>query len=316
MKEEVQSPSVLLSIIVPVYNVEQYLAECLDSVYGIDSISYEVILVNDGSIDSSDKIIARYANQFADITKIVEKPNGGLSSARNAGFKVAVGKYILFVDSDDYIDPVAVTSMAVQAEKDQLDVAVGNFISFWNERGNSERVIDQPEAVLSMPIANGKQYLKALFENNYRKPNCWTKMVKRQLLINEDIHFIEGMLYEDVPWTFQLMVVADRVKAVSERIYYYRRRPNSIMTAPVNPKELSYLTVAQNVMNISLEHFKGVKVFNNYIVYRYWLHTVNTGKRDAKLIAKLLFSLNLSAKERIRCVVILLGISKFFRDRL
>ena len=93
-----------LSIVVPIYNVEQYLRECLDSLYKIDGIDYEVILVNDGSKDRSREIMEEFKQSYPERTVIVDKENGGLSSARNAGMRVAKGEYISFIDSDDFID--------------------------------------------------------------------------------------------------------------------------------------------------------------------------------------------------------------------
>ncbi|MGL5087873.1 MAG: glycosyltransferase family 2 protein [Cetobacterium sp.] len=93
-----------LTIIVPVYNVEKYLKDCLDSIYKINNIKYEVILVNDGSTDSSLNILKEYRSLYPKLTKIIDKENGGLSSARNAGIREARGEYLSFIDSDDIID--------------------------------------------------------------------------------------------------------------------------------------------------------------------------------------------------------------------
>lgn len=93
-----------LTFIVPVYNVESFLKECLDSIYSVENIDYEVILVNDGSTDGSLNILQEYRDKFPKITKVIDKENGGLSSARNAGIRDAKGEYLSFIDSDDIID--------------------------------------------------------------------------------------------------------------------------------------------------------------------------------------------------------------------
>ncbi|MGL6168669.1 MAG: glycosyltransferase, partial [Fusobacteriaceae bacterium] len=114
-----------LSIIVPIYNVEIYLRECLESLYKIKGIKKEIILVNDGSKDNSYKIIEEYKEKYPDITKVINKTNGGLSSARNSGLKEATGEYISFIDSDDFVDHLMFEEFFKLAIKDKVEVAVG-----------------------------------------------------------------------------------------------------------------------------------------------------------------------------------------------
>ena len=115
-----------LSIIVPIYNVEEYLAECLKSLYKISNLRYEVILVNDGSKDNSYQIMEEFKRLYPKQTVIVNKENGGLSSARNAGLKIAKGKYISFIDSDDFIDTDEFEKFVIEGIKSRVDIAVGN----------------------------------------------------------------------------------------------------------------------------------------------------------------------------------------------
>lgn len=123
----------LLSIVVPVYNVSSYLSRCLDSLLNqsIDSAAYEIIVVNDGSTDSSLNIAQRYAGNHPQIV-IVSQKNGGLSAARNSGVKVARGKYIQFVDSDDYLEPDVLNVLLEKMEREDLDVMHGENMNMWN----------------------------------------------------------------------------------------------------------------------------------------------------------------------------------------
>lgn len=123
-----------LSIIVPIYNVEDYLEECLESLYNIKNIELEIILVNDGSKDNSFKIMEKFKDMYPEKTVLINKENGGLSSARNAGMKAAVGEYISFIDSDDFIDVDEFERFFKEGQKDKLDVIVGNMRYYTPEK--------------------------------------------------------------------------------------------------------------------------------------------------------------------------------------
>ena len=115
-----------ISIIVPIYNVEEYLVECLKSIYKIENLRYEVILVNDGSKDKSYKIMEDFKALYPNQTVLINKENGGLSSARNTGLRVAKGRYVSFIDSDDFIDTVEFEKFVIKGIKSRVDIAVGN----------------------------------------------------------------------------------------------------------------------------------------------------------------------------------------------
>ena len=122
-----------VSVIVPVYNVEKYLAKCLDSLINQEFFNYEIIVVNDGSTDNSQEIIEEYAKRY-DIIKDVFKKNGGLSSARNYGLEKASGKYITFVDSDDYVDENMYLKMYEKAKSGNFDIVTSDINYVYNDR--------------------------------------------------------------------------------------------------------------------------------------------------------------------------------------
>ena len=128
-----ENKTIELSIIVPIYNVEKYLRQCLDSIYKIENIKKEIILVNDGTKDNSGEIINEYYKKYKEITKVIEQENSGLSSARNTGLKNAMGKYIYFIDSDDYLDNEKFEILFSNVNTKDLDILVGGLNFFYED---------------------------------------------------------------------------------------------------------------------------------------------------------------------------------------
>ncbi len=220
-----------LSIIVPIYNVEQYLHKCVDSLLNQDMDDYEIILVDDGSPDACPQICDEYAVAHKNI-RVVHRKNGGLSAARNSGFEIAQGEYIMFVDSDDYIEPSVLGGLLSQVEHDNLDVLRYNYQNV-NEQYEvflpyraAKRDVDYSESV-----TNGEDFL-----NNRLGPMCYAVMfvIRRELLAN--CIFKEGIYFEDVEWTPRMLLKAQRVASTSIIIYNYLWRTGSI-TLPTSPQK-------------------------------------------------------------------------------
>lgn len=204
----------MISIIIPVYNVEKYLERCVESVFAQTYSAYELILVDDGSTDGSGKICDRLAKRD-DRVRVIHKENGGLSSARNTGLKMSRGEYITFIDSDDVVHPCYLECL-LKAGK-HADISMGKL-----ERFSGETVsfadIDQNE---EPDLITGQETLGCFFEQkaevaNYVSACC--KLYKRELF--DGIVFPEGRLFEDEFTTYRLYYKADKV-AVSQNILYY-----------------------------------------------------------------------------------------------
>ncbi|MEG2437645.1 MAG: glycosyltransferase, partial [Cetobacterium sp.] len=228
-----------LTIIVPVYNVEQYLRECLDSIYQIKNIKYEVILVNDGSTDSSYKILEEYKNRYSEITKVVDKENGGLSSARNVGIKEAKGEYISFIDSDDIISPIEFEEFFKEGQKLDLDVMVGNM------RYLSDGKIGEPlfrsQDIKDFTVGKGTKFFLTLFDGN----KCFREEVvddiyKRDFICENKLYFHDNLIHEDSYFTPMVYLKAKRIKYIDIAFYYYRQRSGSIMSV-VTDKSINSL---------------------------------------------------------------------------
>lgn len=220
-----------LSIIVPIYGVEQYLHKCVESLLAQDYEDYEIVLVDDGSPDACPKICDEYAAAHENI-RVVHRENGGLSAARNSGIKVALGAYIMFVDSDDYIEPNVLKGLLEQVERDNLDVLRYNYknvndqYEIFHPNKDPKRDVDYSEFV-----TDGEDFL-----NNRLGPGCyaWQFVIKRELL--EDCIFKDGIYFEDTEWTPRMLLKAKRVASTSMIVYNYLWREGSI-TLPDNPQK-------------------------------------------------------------------------------
>ncbi len=212
----------LVSVIVPVYNVEKFLPDCLKSVIGQTYENLEIICVNDGSPDKCGDILQKFANKDKRIV-ILNKENGGLSSARNAGMKVAKGDFVFFLDSDDWIDKKCIESLVTTQLRTNADVVcVHDIIIYYSPKHTlNERIISgHTEGVFQITneILN-KMWVVA-----------WGKLFKRQQILDLDISFPEGCLYEDEYFHYVLLANLRKIAVSDEGSVFYRQRENSIMS--------------------------------------------------------------------------------------
>jgi glycosyltransferase involved in cell wall biosynthesis len=211
-----------ISVIIPVYNVEKYLRECLDSVIHQTMKDIEIICVNDGSTDGSSDILNRYSMKDERF-KIITQKNLGISVARNKGIESANGDYIAFIDSDDYLlNMDYYEKLYTACEKHNADIAVASII-----RGN-EKKSGYIYKVEEEKIAT--DYEKKLKICNIPESNfVWNKLYRRSKLLDSRIRFPEGYLYEDVFVTCKLLFCMDKLVSVPNVVYFYRKRRNSVI---------------------------------------------------------------------------------------
>lgn len=218
--------AIRLSIIVPVYNVEQYLVKCVDSLLdqGIDQSEYEIILVDDGSTDRSGRICDGFSSH--ENVLVIHQPNGGLSVARNAGMAVARGEYIQFVDSDDCVQHQVLRPLLDRAGTEDLDVLRFGY-QYYDEDGNITHPYKEEKVDVDMQddVVDGKLFLsRRLGMACY----AWQFIVKTALLREKGILFTPGILFEDVVWTPEVLLAAKRVSSSDIIVYNYLIRNNSI----------------------------------------------------------------------------------------
>ena len=227
----------MISIIVPVYNVEEYLEECLTSIQHQTFTDIEVILVNDGSTDRSKEICERFCQQDSRF-KLINQKNQGASVARNRGVKESIGEYIMFVDSDDVVKEniVEVLFFYMNSDVDIVECQI--------TRCKDELVENKPTSIMFKGEST-EAILKSI-EFKEVKFCAFTKLYRRELV--EKVPFLEGYIYEDVYTGMNYLKYIRKMVAVDLKGYYYRVRPNSIMTTSFSEKNLDIITVGNKLI--------------------------------------------------------------------
>lgn len=319
--------NLLLSIIIPVYNVEEYIEECVDSIVN-QSNKYknliEIILIDDGTRDNSGKICDAYEKKYSFI-KVFHKQNEGLSETRNYGLRKSSGKYVWFVDSDDYICENSLNKILTILGKDDIDIvlgdanvvdAVGNFTKKLIHRG-----------LISDNKYSGLETIKYQLEQekNYIVM-VWVGIYRRQFLIDNNLYFEKGLIHEDELWTPITLINASKIIYKNILIYNYRIRANSIMrdnkNSSIHVKTIIYVL---NKLNEYVDNFVNDKhtrnlikdniarrylyniVYWNFYKYPELYKTVNT---------KQIFLNSRTFKNKIRSVILLINrnlYSKIFK---
>ena len=238
----------MISVIIPVYNMQLYLKDCIDSVINQTYRDLEIICVNDGSTDNSLEILNRYT-QYDKRIKIISKDNGGLSSARNCGMNAASGEYIAFIDSDDFIAPDYYEKLYSCAVETDADIVASSVYNYYNENTikrsewvNFYTMLFQPKRLLVSP----KEKQCVIYACA-----CWNKLYKASLL--KDIRF-SNIYIEDVPFTFECVVKSNKIALVDNAILYYRQRADSIIKTICHTKRLFDIFDAYKVCDNVLQH--------------------------------------------------------------
>ena len=233
-----------VSVIVPIYNVEKYLEKCINSLLSQTLEDIQIILVNDGSKDNSGNIAKEYEKNNKNRIIYVEKENGGLSDARNYGLKYATGDFIAFLDSDDYIEKNAYEEMYNKAIEENADYVECDFI--W-EFPNKIRVDKQ------YPYKNKKEML------SFVRVVAWNKLIKRQLITDNNLEFPKGLRYEDVEFTYKLIPFINKFTYVDKPFIHYVQREGSIANVQ-NESTAEIFTVLDNV----IEFYKKNNIYEEY----------------------------------------------------
>lgn len=256
-----------LSIIVPVYNVEAYLEDCLASIERQTNRDFEVILVNDGSTDKSGEIAKKY-KQAWDNVKYIKQKNLGLSEARNTGLKHAEGEYILFIDSDDWIESNTVEILSdSMIDKPEVILFAGRK-KFESDKDRCEHF--GPAHALQ-GIKKGLEVFCFLRENKEYSTCVCLQCVKREFLECNKIKFYPGILHEDHLYTFEALVKANSVLVLTKEFYNYRIRDNSIMTTNGRYYEryVSWVKIFSELIKISNSNrsYRNNKIIHDYIMW-------------------------------------------------
>ena len=230
----------LISVIIPIYNVEKYIKQCIESVLKQTYKKIEIILVDDGSPDQCGEICDEYVKRDERI-RVIHKKNGGLSDARNKGLEMSSGEYVIFIDSDDYIAPTMIEKLFLACEKFDAQIATCFF-----ERVEGKHETREKQSELQLVTKRrygGKELLVSLYSttNSPIAFVAWNKLYKKDLFLSNNIRYPVGKYHEDTFTTYKLIYMSTYVVVINEILYFYRVRPESITTEAFTMKRLDCL---------------------------------------------------------------------------
>ena len=250
------------SIIVPIYNVELYLKKCLDSLINQNYNNYEIILINDGSTDNSESIIKEYSNKYPELIKSYKKKNGGLSSARNYGIKKASKEYLLFVDSDDYIEKNTLSILNEELNINKKDIIVFNYIAKYSDKEIKVNTFNNNINDLE------KKYILSI-------PSACNKLVKKEIFTKNKIEFPNGLYYEDLATMPLLINCTNNISFIDEYLYIYNSREDSITNKKKYNKKMDDIFKVCQILKDNLN-----KEYKDEVEYLYIEHLLrNAGLR-------------------------------------
>jgi glycosyltransferase involved in cell wall biosynthesis len=277
----------LISIIIPIYNVERYIRKCIDSVLYQTFKDIEIILVEDGSQDLCSLICDEYARHDNRI-KVIHKENGGASDARNKGVEAANGRYIMFVDSDDWIKENCLSDIAKIILETNVDIIIGHF-ELCKE---FEDGIDWEDKKLDSKRINNQNYSSVIEYLTYTSsiPVAWRYIFKRQLMIDNKIYFLRGICHEDLEWVPRLICSANSYWLYENPFYIYRIRAGSITTAKTIKNLKDKLIIIESLYKYFLQNndcakLKFLTMTMYWQIYPLYLNYFQLGY-DEKMIIK------------------------------
>lgn len=244
VSEDIFRKKIELSIIIPVYNIEKYIGECVKSILKIKNINYEILVINDGSPDNSQKIIDEYCKKDNRIKSFI-KENGGLSSARNYGLKKAQGEYIWFVDGDDLVVSSEFEKFFKKIKNLDLDIALANYNGFYDKSSIEIKRIEKFKELENLPVLIGKKYFDFSDNKNLFNVMVWKNIYRRNFLLEENISFEDRLIFEDELFSRIVINRAKRVKYFDYYIYLYRQNVEGSIMKNSNTKLINYYKVSK-----------------------------------------------------------------------
>lgn len=246
--------NIKVSVVIPVYNVEKYLRQCLNSVVNQTLTDIEIICINDGSTDGSLEILREYEQKDSRI-RLINKENEGISAARNQGIELAQGEYISFIDSDDWIEENYLEALYTAAKKYNSDIACSSIIRVTGKRRRKKLVYKTEEFTVDKDKKNE-------LTNAPISSYVWNKIYKRKPLLASGVKFPVGRVYEDVIWCIKAIYYLNGVVTVPDAIYYYRKNPTSIMSTKSEKNAKDYAQSEKEMLEFAKE--KNLKLLDGY----------------------------------------------------
>lgn len=312
--------SVLLSVIVPVYNVERYLPRCVDSILAQTYTNLEIILVDDGARDASGAICDGYAAKDSRV-RVIHKANGGLSSARNAGLDAARGEYLAFVDSDDWIERDAYAHMLSLAQKYGVKLVCGGRYDVSGETGRRQLGLCPPKE----ERITGTELAGRIFLWDGCDSSACDKLYHRSLF--RELRYPEGKICEDVPVTYRIALQAGQAALCDRPVYNYFHRPDSITTGAVSENSFHFSQHTARIYPFIREHYPEIEAQARFFRVRSLSHILllldqGTAEQRGRFLERyraarkalgshtwfILRSAYFGRKERMRDLLLILGL--------
>ncbi len=281
-----------ISVIIPVYNVEKYLTECLESVINQTYENIEIICINDGSTDNSLKILQEFSKKDNRI-KIISQENKGISEARNNGISVATGEYIYFIDSDDWIETNTLELLVNKIKQDNADIVECDILEHQNinKKPKYRNLKLKYKPLTNLKIYIGKPYSWKDIKNKIfdLRAYCWNKLYKTELIKNKI--FFEGRFNEDFLFTIEAFLTAKKIVYLRKNLHHYRKRENSLSNGGMKAQNINIdiqyckneiLKIKRLLEKLNLFEFYE-KEYNNFLIERLYInHKINSAalKKD------------------------------------
>lgn len=258
----------MISVIIPCYNIEDYIERCVLSVINSEYKQIEIIIVDDGSVDNSGKICDMLAEKYSNITVIHQK-NAGLSNARNTGTAAAEGEYISFVDGDDCISPNMYTFLISAMDKYNCDIVQCGYTEF-----RESVPITENNGISSdrFTVFDKNEAMRELVKNRIFNQTVWNKLYKREII--ENLSFAEGKYHEDEFFTWKAFYKSEKIAYTDMPLYYYFKRDNSIMGVGFSEKRLDALEAIKErtdffKLNLNSLYAESCKALAENCMYQY-----------------------------------------------
>ena len=315
----------LLSVIVPVYNTERYLTTCLESILDQIYSNIEVIVVDDGSTDESGKICDEIAKRDSRVT-VIHKDNAGLSSARNIGIQVASGKYIAFVDSDDYLRKDTLEKLINTALETNSDIVISNYYLYFHDGNDIKHLKHMPKK----KTYSNNEVINLMLLNRIQG-HVWNKLFKYSLLNKINFEFEKDRIIEDIFPIFKAVNSASKIVYIDEALYFYRQREESLvnkrnkkLTEDYHHAAISIIKyIKENKIKVKEESLRAFKaeVFS-YFIYHYTNEDIKNNYKSFKKskynnlnmnLKEFIFLKEVNLQDKLRIVLWKLGLFNFIK---
>ena len=258
-----------ISVIVPIFNVEKYLHQCVDSILYQKYRNFEVILVDDGSTDTCPQICDEYREKDERVI-VIHKKNGGSSDARNEGIRRSTGEYIMFLDSDDYWESDSVLEKIIERiSLTEAEVMNFSYYDYYENTKERKKHFANTES-MSLSRKSKEQQLEYITDKGVYIASVWNKVIKREVIFKNNLFFYVGVTSEDIPWCMKLMICASSFDYYSEEVLVYRHRSGSI-SMTVNEESVRHLkdNIFRCLAIIDEYKCKNSSYYYKYAAYQY-----------------------------------------------